>query len=287
MSDLAEPDPKPAPTPTPTPTPTPPPAGRTRSRWAKAGAVGGAGGAFALTKSAVIVKALAVLKGLAVLAKFKVAASMVISVGAYALFWGWRFAVGFVLLLLVHELGHVVVLRAQGVEASAPMFIPFVGAFVAVKGPMRSVTQEATSALAGPAIGAAGSYACLQLAYVADSLLLQALAYTGFLINLFNMLPMLPLDGGRVAGALHPAIWAIGTAGAIAILLFYPHPILFFVLLIGGLETWKRWRDRRAGRSGSYYRVPTRTRAAVGLSYVAVAAFCLWGMNIAFVPNPG
>jgi Zn-dependent protease len=259
-----------------------------RRRWAgRAGGGAVAAGGAAAAKSGLLVKLLLGLKGLTLLGKFKFALSMIVSIGAYALFWGWRFAVGFVLLIAVHELGHVVVLRAQGVQASAPMFIPFLGAFVSVRSPQRSVAEEATSALAGPAVGAAGSYAVLELSRAMGSPLLQALAYTGFFLNLFNLLPTLPLDGGRVAGALHPAIWAVGMAAAVLFLLWHPSPVLVFVLLIGGLEAVRRWRAHRAGEAGEYYTVPTRTRALIAASYVAVALFCLWGMNAAYLPHQG
>ncbi len=230
-----------------------------RPRWgARAGGGAVAAGGAAAAKSGLLVKLLLALKGLAVLAKFKFALSMVVSIGAYALFWGWRFAVGFVLLLAVHELGHVVVLRAQGVEASAPMFIPFLGAFVSVRSPLSHAT---------------------------GSQLLQALAYTGFFLNLFNLLPMLPLDGGRVAGALHPAIWAAGMAVAVVFLLSHPSPVLVFVLVIGGLEAVRRWRARRAGEAGDYYTVPPRVRGLIAAAYVTVALVCLWGMNAAYLPH--
>jgi Zn-dependent protease len=257
-----------------------------RPRWgARAGGGAVAAGGAAAAKSGLLVKLLLALKGLAVLAKFKFALSMVVSIGAYALFWGWRFAAGFVLLLAVHELGHVVVLRAQGVQASAPMFIPFLGAFVSVRSPQRSVADEAVSALAGPIAGAAGSYAVLELSHATGSQLLQALAYTGFFLNLFNLLPMLPLDGGRVAGALHPAIWAAGMAVAVVFLLSHPSPVLVFVLVIGGLEAVRRWRARRAGEAGDYYTVPPRVRGLIAAGYVTVALVCLWGMHVAYLPQ--
>jgi Zn-dependent protease len=225
-------------------------------------------------------------KSLLVLAKFKTAFSMLISVALYSIFWGWKFAVGFVLLILVHEFGHVFVLRAQGVKASAPMFIPFLGAFVKLEGPQRSVVQEAVSSLAGPAVGLLGAAGVFAAAQQTDSPFLYALAYTGFLINLFNLAPVLPLDGGRVAGALHPAIWIAGMLGAVALLIFFPSPVAVFILILGGMETWRRWRDRKAGRTGDYFNVPSVTRWKIGAAYVVVVLACVYGMHAAYLPPP-
>jgi Zn-dependent protease len=229
-------------------------------------------------------KLLPLLKSVAVLAKFKTAASMIVSVAVYALFWGWKFALGFVLLLFVHELGHVAVLRAQGVKASAPMFVPLLGAFVKIEGEQRSVTQEATSALAGPVVGVLGSIAVYGAAQSTGSMLLQALAYTGFLLNLFNLLPTLPLDGGRVAGALHPAVWFAGIVGAVVLLFFFPSPILIFILVLGGIEAFHRWRTRK--QRTEYFAVPRNVRLALAAAYVATAAICLIGMDTAYVEHP-
>ena len=247
---------------------------------------GAAAGAAVAAKAGLLGKLFFALKGATVLLKFKGALSLIVSVGVYAVFWGWKFALGFVLLLFIHEIGHVVVLRAQGVPASAPMFIPFLGAFVAVKGPQRSVADEAWSAIAGPIAGTIGAVATLQLANLDGSLLLRALAYTAFLINLFNLVPALPLDGGRVAGALHPAVWGLGILAAVGLLLYRPSPVLIFVLLLGGMEAYRRWMQRRAGQAGEYYSVPPAMRAALGATYVAIAVACLYGMHVAHVANP-
>jgi Zn-dependent protease len=258
-----------------------------RRRWRdRAGKVGTgtvvAGGAAAKLAG----KAALLGKATFVLAKFKTLGSMLVSVGAYALFWGWKFAVGFVLLMLVHEMGHVVVLKAQGVKASAPMFIPFMGAFVAIKGPQRSVGQEAASALAGPVFGFLGSAAVWGVGYSTGSGLLQALAYSGFLLNLFNLFPVLPLDGGRVAGALHPAVWIVGIIGAVGLLVWHPTPVAIVILIMGGMETWNRWRARKAGKTNEYFSIPSSMRWAIGLAYAATAIFLLVGMDLAYVPRP-
>ncbi|NUO60206.1 MAG: site-2 protease family protein [Hamadaea sp.] len=255
-----------------------------RDRAGKAGA--GVAVAAGAAKVAGAGKLVGLLKGVWLFAHFKTAFTMLLSVAGYALFYGWWFAIGFVLLIFVHEIGHVIVLRIQGVKASAPMFVPFLGAFVKIEGEQRSVAQEAASALAGPIAGTVGTIAVLAAAQSSGSPLLTALAYAGFLINLFNLFPVLPLDGGRVAGALHPAIWIAGLVGAAVFLIVRPNPILIFVLIMGGIETYRRWKDRKAGRTSAFFDVPTSTRWAIGAAYLATAALCLYGMEYTYVPHP-
>jgi Zn-dependent protease len=206
--------------------------------------------------------------------KFKVfatAGTMLVSVAAYAWIWGWQFAVGFVLLLLVHELGHVLELRRQGVPASAPLFIPFLGAVVGMKKMPADAWREARVALAGPILGSLAAVGCWIAAEALDSELLLALAFTGFLINLFNLLPIVPLDGGRAVAAVHPALWLVGLVGLGVLVFLRPSPILLVIVVIGAYELWGRWRRRNEPDAAAYYRIPGWQRAAAGLTYLALA----------------
>lgn len=205
--------------------------------------------------------------------KFKIfttAASMAVSVGAYALLWGWKFGLALVLLIFVHELGHVIELRRQGVPASAPLFIPFVGAVVGMKQLPDDAWKEARVALAGPILGSLGAAACWVAAEAYDSEFLMASAFVGFLLNLFNLLPVVPLDGGRAVAALHPAVWFVGLAGLVGLAIVFPNPILFIVVLLGGMELWNRWRGRH--ESPGYYRIKPWQRAVIGVVYLGLAA---------------
>jgi Zn-dependent protease len=214
---------------------------------------------------------------------FTTAGSMLVSVGAYALLWGWRFALGFVLLLFVHELGHVLELRRQGVPATAPLFIPFLGAVVGMKQMPDDAWREARVALAGPLLGSAAAAVTWVAGTALDSELLVALAYVGFLLNLFNLLPVVPLDGGRAVAALHPALWAMGLAGLLALTLVAPNPILLIVLLLGGFELWRRWKERGTETSQAYYRVSPGRRFAVATVYLGLAAALALGMSATHV----
>jgi Zn-dependent protease len=208
--------------------------------------------------------------------------SALVSVAAYALFFGWQFAVGFVVLLFLHELGHVIQLRREGVEASAPMFIPFLGAVISAKSMGRDAAAEARVGLAGPILGSAAALVPLGLWLATGSDFWRALAYVGFLINLFNLLPVLPLDGGRAMGALSPWIWGVGYAALVALFFFFPNPIFLLVLIFGGLESWRRFRARKTPEGRAYHAIPARTRALVATAYLGLAALLAVGVAETF-----
>jgi Zn-dependent protease len=216
---------------------------------------------------------------------FTTSASMLVSIGAYALIWGWRFAVGFVLLLLVHEMGHVIQLRREGVEAGTPLFIPFLGAVVGARSLGGNALAEARVGLAGPVLGTAGTALLIPVAEATDSDLLRALAFVGFFLNLFNLLPVLPLDGGRAMAAMAPWMWFVGFAALVAVTFAFPNPIMLLILLFGGMETWRRWRRRKDGDEATraYYRVRPAHRLAVAGVYVGLIVACALGMDLMFI----
>ena len=216
--------------------------------------------------------------------KFKVVTtglSMIVSIAAYAWLWGLPFAVGFVILIFVHELGHVIELRRQGVPASAPLFIPFLGAVIGMKQLPDDAWKEARVALAGPILGSLGAAACWIAGEATGSELLVGLAFVGFFLNLFNLIPIVPLDGGRAVGALHPVFWFVGLLMMVALVILRPNPILILIVIIGGLDLWKRWRER--GEAADYYRLPTWQRAAVGVVYLGLAGVLALAMSATYV----
>ena len=210
-------------------------------------------------------------------------ASMLVSIAAYALIWGWKFAVGFVLLLLVHEVGHVIQLRREGVEASAPMFIPFLGAVIAAKSMGDDAAAEARVGLAGPILGTLASLVPLGIWLATGEPFWQALAYVGFFLNLLNLLPVLPLDGGRAMAALSPWVWIAGYAALVALFFVFPNPILILVLIFGGIETWRRFKNRRSPEGRAYHAVPPRTRALVAAVYIGLAVALTIGVSETFL----
>ena len=214
---------------------------------------------------------------------FTVAGSMLVSIGAYALLWGWQFAVGFVLLLFVHELGHVLEAKRQGLPVSAPLFIPFLGALITLKRLPDNAWAEAKVAIAGPIVGGLGAAAVWLAGESADSELLVALGFTGFFLNLFNLAPISPLDGGRIVAAIHPGLWLVGLAALVGLTIVAPNPILILILVLGGLESWRRWKQRRHPEGEAYYRVTPQRRLIVGVSYIVLAALLTLGMSASFV----
>jgi len=214
---------------------------------------------------------------------FTTSASMLVSIGAYALIWGWRFAVGFVLLLLIHEMGHVFQLRREGIKASAPMFIPFLGAAVAMKQMPKDAAAEARVGLAGPILGTLGCLLPLGLFALTGNELFKALAFVGFFLNLFNLLPVLPLDGGRAMAALTPWMWVVGFGLLVGAAVAFPNPIMLIILLFGGVETWRRWKARNTDEGKRYRQVRPGQRVAVAATYIGLAVALAVGMDLTFV----
>ncbi len=212
-------------------------------------------------------------------------ASMLVSIAAYSLIWGWKFALGFVLLLLVHEMGHVIQLRREGVQASAPLFIPFLGALVAAKSLGRDAAAEARVGLAGPVLGTLGTAALLPVAFSTGDPFWKALAFTGFFLNLFNLVPVAMLDGGRAFAAMAPWMWFVGLALSIGLVFVAPNPILVLIVLVGIFDTWRRWKAIRSGdpETRRYYQVRPATRLAVAAVYVGLVVACVLGMDATFV----
>src|SRR3954468_10265376 len=210
-------------------------------------------------------------------------ASMLVSVAAYALIWGWTFAAGFVALLFIHEMGHVIQLRREGIKATAPLFIPFMGAFVGMKQLPDNAAAEARVGLAGPVLGAIGCVIPLVIYEATGNDFWKALAFTGFFLNLFNLLPVLPLDGGRAMAALSPWMWFVGFGLLVAATFLFPSPIMLLILLFGGMETLRRWRSRGTPESEAYHRVTRAQRITVAVVYVGLALALAVGMDATHV----
>ncbi|MGE5358621.1 MAG: site-2 protease family protein, partial [Bacteroidales bacterium] len=171
-----------------------------------------------------------------------------------------------VLLILVHECGHALALRREGIDAGAPVFVPFVGAFIAMRSLPRNAYVEAKVGIAGPVLGSIAAWAVLCAGLASGSRMLVNLAHVGILINLFNLIPVSPLDGGRVAGAFSQGAWVAGYALGIVALLATRSPLLLIVLLAGLYTMRQRWHHPIPG----YQDIPEGSRLAVGLAYATL-----------------
>lgn len=214
------------------------------------------------------------------------ALSMLLSIGAYALLFPVWFAVGLVVLILVHEMGHVLQLRREGIKASAPMFIPFLGALVAMKQMPKNALAEARVGLAGPVLGTLGALAPLGIYAATENPLFLGLAYTGFFLNLFNLAPVLPLDGGRAVGALSPAFWFLGIGLMVALVFLQPNFVVLLILFLGGTELWRRWKMRNTPEGRAYSEIDLGYRVMVGIVYFGLIAVLALLMAVTYVPDP-
>ena len=275
----------------PDPRPSENPFGEAHRAPAARGGTSASGSAARWRRSgALFAKFFAAIKGaLLLLPKLKLlttAGTALVSVAAYSLCSGWTFAVGFVVLLFVHEMGHVIQLRREGIKASAPMFIPFLGAVVTAKSLGDNALAEARVGLAGPVLGTLGAAACLAIAEATNSDMLRALAYVGFFLNLIN------LRAGRAASTA-AARWrrwrrgcgSSGLGAMVALLLVTRNPFLLIFVLLGGMETWRRWqlRSTRSLEQAAYYRVSPRNRLLVGAVYIGLIVALAFGMHEAHI----
>jgi Zn-dependent protease len=209
--------------------------------------------------------------------------SMFIAFFFYALFFGPVFAIGVVLLILVHEMGHVVFSRAEGVPMSLPIFLGPFGAFTRVRRRFTDARQEAIIALGGPLVGTAAAILLFVFAEAIQpgklQLLLFALAYFGCFINLFNLIPLSPLDGGRIATAVSRWMNVVGLVIMAAFVLFFGNPFALLLLIVGGITTFQRFRNARRGLEPAP--VAQRTRLAIGATWIAMLVIAAGGMTLA------
>jgi Zn-dependent protease len=199
--------------------------------------------------------------------------SMLLSVFLYSLVFGWGYAVGFIFLLFCHEFGHYLAARQRGLAVGLPTFIPFVGAWVDIKDGFRNAETEAYVGIAGPAIGTLSALACLALGNLMDSDLMRAVAYSGFILNLFNLIPLSPLDGGRITQVVSPHVWLIGIPALMALFLYRPSPLLVLIAILALGHVWSLFKSRNTEEHQRYHDTPWSVRIGYGAAYLALAGF--------------
>ncbi len=214
----------------------------------------------------VLAKGKALLIGLT---QVKTLLSMAVAVVVYTTIYGWRFAIGLVLSIYVHEMGHVVWLRRYGIPASAPMFIPGLGAFVRLKQRPATAGEDARVGLAGPVWGAGAAVAALLLGRALHVPILSAIARVGAWINLFNLIPVWQLDGGRGFVALSRRQRAFAAA-VLWTLALSRHEGMLYILAIAV-------SFRAASATGA----PERGDRAIFWTYVALVVGLTWLISLA------
>ena len=206
--------------------------------------------------------------------------SMLLMVWVYAQIWGWRWGVGFVVLLLLHECGHLVAARMFGLKVGAPVFIPFMGAFIALKEAPPNAWVEASVGIGGPLLGSAAALVCHALGIMLDSSLLISLAFTGYFLNLFNLTPVGMLDGGRIATALSPWLWLPGFA-LLGWMAWTHSNILIWLILLLSLPRVISLFRKRDEETQRFFEVTPQQRGAMACMYFGLVAALVFAMHVA------
>ncbi len=214
----------------------------------------------------------------------KTGGTMILSIGAYAMMWGVWFAVGFVLLIFVHECGHLVAARRCGLKVGAPVFIPFMGAFIALKDAPRNAWIEAQVGIGGPLLGTLGAAVCELIYLATGNPMFRALAYTGFFLNLFNLAPVGFLDGGRIVTALSPWLWIAGFAIMVGLTIMRPNFMLILILIMSAPRLFSLFR-RKSDEERRYFEVTPGQRWAMGIMYFGLIALLVFGMQMSHIPR--
>jgi Zn-dependent protease len=208
----------------------------------------------------------------------KTGLTMLLSIGAYALAWGWRFAVGFVLLIFVHECGHLIAAKRLGLKVGAPVFIPFMGAIIALKEAPRNAWIEAQVGIGGPLLGTLGAVVCEFIYRLSGNPMFRALAYTGFFLNLFNLAPTGFLDGGRIVTVLSPWLWIAGFVILVLMTIAHPNFLLILILLFSLPRLYFLFR-RKSEAELRYFEVEPGQRWAMAAMYFGLIVLLVWGMQ--------
>jgi Zn-dependent protease len=217
-------------------------------------------------------------------AVLKTGGTMVLTIWVYAMMWGAWFAVGFVLLIFVHECGHLVAARRLGLKVGAPVFIPFMGAIIALKEAPRNAWIEAQVGIGGPLLGSLGALVCEMIHLATGSPIFRALAYTGFFLNLFNLAPLGFLDGGRIVTALSPWLWLVGLAIILGLTILHPNFILLVILVFSAPRVFSLFR-RKSDEERRYYEVTPAQRWTMAVMYFGLVALLVLGMQWSHIPR--
>ena len=206
--------------------------------------------------------------------------SMFMTIGTYSMFFGWPYATGMVGLIAVHEAGHAWVMHRKGVPFTPAVFVPFMGAVIAMKDHPKDAWDNAIIAMGGPALGSLGAGAVALGAHATDSQLLFALADFGFMINLFNLLPIGTLDGGHIVAAIsrYANVAGLGLGGFLAYTGAIQSPIFILILLAGGYDTFQKFYNPHT-LPPNYHRISQNQRFLLTGGYFGLIMALLVAMD--------
>src|ERR1700731_1424354 len=206
--------------------------------------------------------------------------TMLLMIWVYMQLWGWQFALGFVFLLLIHETGHLIVARKFGLKVGAPVFIPFMGAFIALKEAPRNAWMEACVGIGGPLLGSLGALACNAIGELTNVPIFFALAWFGYFLNLFNLTPVGMLDGGRIVTALSRWLWIPGFALLVWFGWKYPNFVVWLMVFLSLPRIVSLFR-KHTEEEKRYYEVTPMQRWTMSILYFGLIATLLFAMQLA------
>jgi Zn-dependent protease len=206
--------------------------------------------------------------------------TMLLMIWIYTAMWGWKFGVGFVLLLLVHETGHLIVAKKFGLKVGAPVFIPFMGAFIALKDAPPNAWIEACVGIGGPMLGTFGALVCNSLGEMFDAPVFIALAWFGYFLNLFNLTPVGMLDGGRIVTALSRWLWLPGFAALLWFGWKFPNFVVWLMVFLSLPRVISLFR-KRTEEERRYYEVTPTQRWTMSILYFGLILALISAMHLA------
>lgn len=199
--------------------------------------------------------------------------SMLLTIWVYAAIYGLPFAFGFVMMILIHEMGHYIAAKQRGLDVGLPAFIPFVGAWINLRERPHDSETEAYVAYAGPFVGTLAAFAAYFYGKQIDSDLWLAISYSGFIINLFNLIPVSPLDGGRITQVLSPRIWLLGAPMLVALFFYSPSPMLLMIGIFALPSLRAAWKyDKNSPDAQRYHDISDTVRVEYAILYLGLAA---------------
>jgi len=200
--------------------------------------------------------------------------TMLIALAVYTSMFGWQYAAGFIILIFIHEMGHFLAAKQRSLAVSTPTFIPFVGAWIELKDQPMDVETEAYVASAGPLFGTVAATLVYLWGRETESGLLLAIAYAGFFINFFNLIPLSPLDGGRMTAILSPRIWFLGVPVMLGLMFYRPSPLLILICVAAIPALKKAWTfDKNAEENRAYYSASPAMKTEYGIFYLGLAGY--------------